>query len=117
MDGDEDSWTIPPNVINTYCYIMSTFILPSHLAGSIGHDVAAPGVGTYNHETGDVTFKAYYQWVPFVLFMQACLFYAPHLLYKMWEGGKVSFFKFLLTENHPLFVDKVNHFWIECDSD
>ena len=99
MDGDADSWTIPPNVINTYCYIMSTFILPSQLAGSIGHDVAAPGVGTYNHETGDVTFKAYYQWVPFVLFMQACLFYAPHLLYKMWEGGKVVFSSifFLLT--------------------
>ena len=91
MEGDSDNWTIPPNVINTYCYIMSTFTLPSQLAGSIGHDVAAPGVGTYNHKTGDVTFKAYYQWVPFVLFMQACLFYAPHLLCKMWEGGKVIF--------------------------
>eukprot|EP00092_Neocalanus_flemingeri_P010873 GFUD01011710.1.p1 GENE.GFUD01011710.1~~GFUD01011710.1.p1 ORF type:complete len:400 (+),score=91.68 GFUD01011710.1:31-1200(+) len=90
MEGDSDSWTIPPNVINTYCYIMSTFTLPSQLAGSVGHDVAAPGVGTYNHKTGDVTFKAYYQWVPFVLFMQACLFYAPHLLCKMWEGGKIT---------------------------
>jgi len=90
MEGDSDSWTIPPNVINTFCYIMSTFTLPSQLAGSVGHDVAAPGVGTYNHKTGDVTFKAYYQWVPFVLFMQACLFYAPHLLCKMWEGGKIN---------------------------
>ena len=33
--------------------------------------------------------QAYYQWVPFVLFLQAGLFYAPHLLCKSWEGGKV----------------------------
>ena len=90
MYGDSDSWTIPPNVINTYCYIMSTFTLLSQLTGSIGHDVAAPGIVTYNNKTGDVTFKAYYQWVPFVLFLQAGLFYAPHLLCKIWEGGKVN---------------------------
>ena len=34
--------------------------------------------------------QAYYQWVPFVLFLQAGLFYAPHLLCKSWEGGKVK---------------------------
>ena len=90
MEGDSDSWTIPPNVINTYWNIMSTLALPKQLAGSIGHDVAV-GVGTYNYKTGDVTFKAFYQWVPFVLFMQAGLFYAPHLLWKIWEGGKVNF--------------------------
>jgi len=90
MEGDSDSWTIPPKVINTYCYIMSTFTIPSQLAGFIGQDVAAPGVGTYNSKTGDVTFKAYYQWVPFVLFLQAGMFYAPHLLSKTWEGGKVE---------------------------
>lgn len=94
LDGDSDTWTIPANVINTYCYIMSTFILPKELAGS----VVAPGVGTYVHsdqETrllydGEVRVQAYYQWVPFVLFLQACLFYAPHLLCKLWEGGKVK---------------------------
>lgn len=90
QEGPDDSWNIPPNVINTYCYIMSTFTLPSQLAGAVGEDIAAPGVGTYNSRTGDVTFKAYYQWVPFVLFMQACLFYAPHLLSKIWEAGKIE---------------------------
>ena len=28
LEGADDSWTIPKDVINTYCYIMSTFILP-----------------------------------------------------------------------------------------
>ena len=54
-------------------------------------NIVSAGVGTYNHKHDDITIKAYYQWVPFVLFMQACMFYAPHLLCKSWEGGKVSF--------------------------
>jgi len=91
QEGPDDSWNIPPNVINTYCYIMSTFTLPKQLAGGvIGETVAGPGVGAYNPKTDDVTFKAYYQWVPFVLMLQACLFYAPHLLHKTWEAGKIS---------------------------
>ena len=38
-----------------------------------------------------VEYKSYYQWVPFVLFLQACLFYTPHALFKLAEGGKVTF--------------------------
>ena len=94
MEGDSDSWTVPPKVINTFCYIMSTFTLPSQLAGHVGQEVAAPGVGTFNQRNDEPRFKAYYQWVPFVLFMQAGLFYAPHLLCKIWEGGKVSLVSF-----------------------
>jgi len=90
QEGPDDSWNIPPNVINTYCYIMSTFTLPKQLAAGLGEAVAAPGVGAYNPRRDDVSFKAYYQWVPFVLMLQACLFYAPHLLHKAWESGKVS---------------------------
>ena len=36
-----------------------------------------------------VEHKSYYQWVPFVLLLQACLFYTPHALFKLAEGGKV----------------------------
>jgi len=90
MEGDSDNWTIPPGVINTYCYIMSTFTIPRKLAGDIGRDIIAQGVGVYNRKEDDVTVHAYYQWVPFVLFMQACMFYAPHLLCKTWEGGKIT---------------------------
>ena len=90
MEGNSDDWSIPPAVINTYCYIMSTFTLPSQLAGDVGKNVAYQGVGTYNSKTEEVTIKAYYQWVPFILFFQACLFYIPHMLCKAWEGGKIS---------------------------
>ena len=41
--------------------------------------------------------KAYYQWVPFMLFLQAVMFYVPHIIYKAVEGHKlkVTFSKFL----------------------
>lgn len=48
------------------------------------------GVGTYNSDTDEIVEKAYYQWVPFVLFLQGLLFYAPHMLFKVWEGGKLK---------------------------
>ena len=49
-----------------------------------------PGVGEYNRDKDEIEYKAYYQWVPFVLFMQACIFYVPHALFKVFEGGKVA---------------------------
>ena len=64
-----DSWTIPQNVINTYCYVLTTFTLPKHWNSKLGFEAAQPGVGDYGPDD-DVTYKAYYQWVPFVLFLQ-----------------------------------------------
>ena len=57
------------------------------------------GCGHWMHQQADqlnvsllqVEYKSYYQWVPFVLLLQACLFYTPHALFKMAEGGKVNF--------------------------
>ena len=34
--------------------------------------------------------KAYYQWVPFMLFLQSIMFYLPHIIYKSVEGGKIK---------------------------
>ena len=57
MEGNSDDWSIPPAVINTYCYIMSTFTLPRALAGDVGKEVAAPGVGAYDSKTDTYTVK------------------------------------------------------------
>jgi hypothetical protein len=40
MEGPVDSWTIPQNVINTYCYVLTTFTLPKHYASRIGEESA-----------------------------------------------------------------------------
>jgi len=83
--GNSDSWPIPGSVMNTYCYIMSTFTLPNNFK-----HIIHPGVGPRQNDDDPVEYKSYYQWVPFVLFFQACLFYTPHALFKLSEGGKVS---------------------------
>ena len=83
MEGPDDSWTIPVGVINTYCYILTTFTLPKHWSTKVGIESSQIGVGDFNPKTDDVHHKAYYQWVSFVLFLQALMFYLPHYIFKV----------------------------------
>ena len=78
-------------VINTYCYISGTFILPNHFDEEVGKGgLTQDGVGSYNKERDETVYKNYYQWVPFVLFLQSLMFYTPHTMFKLWEGEKVQ---------------------------
>ena len=63
------------------------------------------GVGPHNPIKDETKYKAYYQWVPFVLFFQGVLFYIPHLLFKIWEGGKI---KNVIAGLNQLVLDKDN---------
>jgi hypothetical protein len=65
-------------------------------------------VGDYVKSTDEISHKAYYQWVPFVLFLQGCLFYLPHLIFKSWEGGKM---KGIIAGLNPLIIDR-NDRWV-----
>lgn len=44
-----------------------------------------PGIGPVTDDD-PIRYHAYYQWVPFVLFAQALMFYLPHKLWRSWEG-------------------------------
>ena len=104
---------IPQNVINNYCYIQGTFTIPGHYKEMelipkfpgdvhswyprVGNVISSAGVGPYNagkKEDGSaitpVEVKAYYQWVPFMLFLQAIMFYVPHIIFKAVEGKKLK---------------------------
>jgi len=93
---------VPGGIMNTYCWIHGTFTVPSQLTGRIGIDVPHPGVAPMTNprpedinlirvtEDGDEIRHAWYQWVCFVLTLQAILCYVPHYLWKSWEGGKLN---------------------------
>ncbi|XP_049834162.1 innexin inx3-like [Schistocerca gregaria] len=76
--------------VTTYCWITSTFTVPRLKGGRPGVDVAAYNVGPYLAYEESVVHHNYYQWVPFVLVFQGLMFYAPHWLWKKWEGGLIS---------------------------
>jgi hypothetical protein len=80
---------IPNNVINTYCWIHATFTLPAAFDKRIGVEVPHPGVDKY-HPGEQRVYHKYYQWVCFLLFLQAITFYVPHYLWKLWEGGRMK---------------------------
>ena len=73
-----------PKMLDTYCWIQSTFTVPSRATSEI---MPYPGVVTPD-KSDDLKYHTYYQWVCFTLFFQAMLFYMPHYLWKMCEDGK-----------------------------
>ncbi|XP_013787524.1 innexin inx2-like [Limulus polyphemus] len=80
---------ISVKTLNTFCWIESTFTLPKTFNKKVGVEVAHPGVA--KHEPGDeVKEHAYYQWVCFVTFLQALLFYVPRFMWRGFEEGKVK---------------------------
>nr|XP_022919625.1 innexin inx7-like [Onthophagus taurus] len=84
---------VKAEVIETFCFFTSTFTIPKYYdekllkLGVLPH----PGVGPLSKDsTDEVTYHAYYQWVPFVLFLQSIMFYFPHLFWKKKEGGRLK---------------------------
>ena len=83
---------IPQGVMDTYCWIHSTFTLPKRIMmdDEYSNEVTAhPGVGNQLPGEEETNHK-YYQWVCFTLFFQAILFYLPKWFWKRWEAGHMS---------------------------
>jgi len=81
---------VPLNIMDTYCWIYSTFTIPNRIGGRIGKDVVQPGVASHVDGEDEVKYHKYYQWVCFVLFFQAMFFYLPRYMWKTWEGGRIK---------------------------
>ncbi|XP_065296667.1 innexin shaking-B-like [Dermacentor albipictus] len=88
------STDVPQSVINTYCWIHATYSVTSLMRRDLD-TIVYPGVGPGSSTnvlsgTKDHKYHRYYQWVCFMLFFQATLFYLPRWLWKFWEGGKIQ---------------------------
>ncbi|CAH2232992.1 jg19867 [Pararge aegeria aegeria] len=66
---------IPEDVLNTYCWIHSTYTLKSFFTKKVGVEVPYPGIGNSREkgkeDMSDRKIYKYYQWVCFCLFFQS----------------------------------------------
>ena len=67
---------------NSYCYITDTFTLP-------GAQGPHPGVGPHSRHLEPV-YHAYYQWIPYLLLLQAVSFYLPYMLNKFAHDNRIT---------------------------
>lgn len=79
---------LPNNVMDTFCWVHSTFSVPNKKSGILGHEVNHPGVNPLNElgEGEEIQIHQYYQWVWAVLIFQAMLCYVPryiHIIYSL----------------------------------
>lgn len=89
IDCISDGLVNRPDVLNTYCWTHSTFTLDERsIDPKFWKNHIHPGVGAENDGHSKI-FHSYYQWVPFVLFLQGIFFYLPHWLWKIAEGGRI----------------------------
>ena len=73
---------IPEGVMDTYCWIHSTFTLPKLVSEEVGVVIPHPGVGPVpdlNYEE-EIVRHTFYQWVCFVLFLQVRLSYCKVII-------------------------------------
>jgi len=97
---------VPGDMMDTYCWIHSTYSIPSRWVGKKGVDVPHPGVAPVaDLEDGtELKYHKWYQWVSFFLFLEAVFFYLPRFFWKGAENGKVAMLVGNLKD--PLLSDK-----------
>ncbi|XP_063906300.1 innexin inx7-like isoform X2 [Zophobas morio] len=73
--------------LESFCFYKSTFTVVSDDDFDSNNVYNSYGLGMPGPRL--IRKHMYYQWVPYVLFLQAIMFYATHYLWKIVEGGEV----------------------------
>ncbi|XP_054723501.1 innexin shaking-B-like [Uloborus diversus] len=69
------------SVLESYCWAASTYSVSSAYLDEVGVEASHPGISSSESES-EYIYRNYYQYLHLVLFIQAMLFYFPHLLMK-----------------------------------
>lgn len=83
------------DLLNTHCWISGSYtFFPNSLSANTGGSQqdsfgSSLGIGPDTPYTKK-RYHSYYQWVPFMLFLQGVLFYLPHRIWKTYEGGRIK---------------------------
>jgi len=109
---------VPGGIMDTYCWIHSTFSIPTRWKSKDGKEIPHPGVSPEADLKGEeVKYHKYYQWVCFVLFLQAAFFYIPRYLWKTSEGGKIRLLvqelqePIISADGRQTQIDNIIQFW------
>lgn len=82
---------ISKEMLNSYCYIHSTFIIPKDERYMDEELYQYQGLGPYSlGDRGDVVFHSYYQWISLLLFIQGLCYYVSHLWWAQMENGTMK---------------------------
>jgi len=83
---------ISAKLLQHWCWLEGSFsVVDSNGKASMAENIAYPGVKTLNEEAGEKRRShKYYQWVYFVLIIQAILFYVPKYLWKVKEANRLQ---------------------------
>uniref|UniRef100_A0A182PL89 Innexin n=1 Tax=Anopheles epiroticus TaxID=199890 RepID=A0A182PL89_9DIPT len=91
------SGTVTASTMNEFCWIMGTYISSDPNFGNV---LSSPVLDStdlvkINAKIGHVpenerSYQKYYQWVVFILALQACMFSLPNFLWKAWEAGRLQ---------------------------
>ena len=63
---------IPSGLMDTYCWIHSTYTIPALVGAKVGVEVPHPGIANPNSQSDEyeVKYHKYYQWVTLFLYLQ-----------------------------------------------
>merc|ERR1712141_708897 len=90
--------SVDSGIMNSYCWLYSTYSVDSRYEGTEGQNYAMNGVGPDSKEKAGHTYHRFYQWVGFMYVLQAGMFYFPRLLWKAAEGGVMKLLTSGLTD-------------------
>ncbi|GFT46218.1 innexin shaking-B [Nephila pilipes] len=98
-DHSQESSVLSEQMINQYCFISGTFLISTAFNKSVGDQIPHPGIDT-SHEPEKFRYYFYYQWICFMFFIQAILFYAPRWIWKTRERGLIEILTGAFVDRH-----------------